>query len=103
MNNIKNNDEVLSFNPFGDDYGDPSDVILKDKIVVSRKEHTCHICAKTIIKAETIRLYTLVFDGSIQSYRFCNECCVAMEKSWEDSGFDLENRYRIRLEILRKS
>ena len=52
MNNIKNNDEVLAFNPFGDDYGDPSDVILKDKIVVSRKEHICHICAKTIIKGE---------------------------------------------------
>ncbi|AUZ70349.1 MULTISPECIES: hypothetical protein [Citrobacter freundii complex] len=74
-------DNALDFDLFEGDFGTPCDTELSNKIVTSRGEYKCHICAGEILKGENHRSTTWKFDGELMSYRCCNECCVAMVKS----------------------
>ncbi|EAN9829204.1 hypothetical protein ET371_00555 [Salmonella enterica] len=74
-------DAALDFDLFEGDFGTPFDTELSNKIVTSRGEYKCHICAGEILKGENHRSTTWKFDGELMSYRCCNECCMAMVKS----------------------
>ena len=74
-------EEALDFDLFEGDFGTPGDKELSNKIVTSRGEYKCHICAGPILKGEIHRSATWKFDGELMSYRCCNACCVAMVAS----------------------
>ncbi|EDT1620314.1 hypothetical protein LS97_002143 [Salmonella enterica subsp. enterica] len=80
-NNKQDLDAALDFDLFEGDFGTPFDTELSNKIVTSRGEYKCHICAGEILKGENHRSTTWKFDGELMSYRCCNECCMAMVKS----------------------
>lgn len=90
-----NEHDCLSVNPFEGDFGDPSDRVLKDKIVTTRKDNECFLCNNKILKGERSRVLTCIFDGELESYRWCSECCHAMAVSIEDVGEAWEERCRI--------
>ncbi|ENE0485968.1 hypothetical protein ABMI99_000278 [Escherichia coli] len=91
-------DDALDFYLFEGDFGAPFDIELSNKIVTSRGEYTCHICAGEISNGEIHRSTTWKFDGELMSYRCCNECCVVMVKSvnceYEDKD-PVEARYAL--------
>lgn len=74
-------EDALDFDLFEGDFGTPGDTELSNKIVTSRGEYKCHICAGEILKGEIHRSSTWKFDGELMSYRCCNSCCAAMVKS----------------------
>lgn len=74
-------EDALDFDLFAGDFGTPGDTELSNKIVTSRGEYKCHICAGEILKGEIHRSAKWKFDGELMPYRCCNECCVAMVKS----------------------
>ncbi|MGL4885373.1 MAG: hypothetical protein ACRC4V_03330 [Aeromonas veronii] len=76
--------EAICFDPFEDDFGEPGDRTLKDKIVKFRKPHRCHICGTTTTVGEVGRSRVDVFEGKLYSFYFCHECCVAMVTSLDD-------------------
>lgn len=96
-------EDALNFDPFEGDFGDSSECTLKNKIVVARKEHTCHICNGTIKVGELSRNMVQMFEGQIGSWYFCQECCIAMTKIFEhndnidndDSEDELYKRYTL--------
>jgi hypothetical protein len=47
---------------------------IKDIKVVTRKEHKCLCCSKTIEKGATVRTQTNTEDGEIWTVRFCDDC-----------------------------
>lgn len=97
MNDINfSTDDCLAVNPFEGDFGSPGDRTLRDKIVKSRKAGRCNLCGLQITPYTMIRSCTDIFDGEIATYRWCNDCCVAMAKSWTDDGNSLEHRASIR-------
>jgi wobble nucleotide-excising tRNase len=88
--------DCLDCNPFEGDFGSQGDRILTDKMVTARKGGECSLCAQEIKAKERIRTMSAVFDGEFTSYRWCNDCCAAMAKSWTDDGEAWEERYRLR-------
>ncbi|HCP3610723.1 TPA: hypothetical protein ODM50_004361 [Escherichia coli] len=46
--------DALDFYLFEGDFGAPFDIELSNKIVTSRGEYTCHICAGKISKGEIL-------------------------------------------------
>ncbi|MCU2431965.1 hypothetical protein [Enterobacter kobei] len=72
---------ALEFDLFQGDFGSPDDCELTNKIVISRGDYTCHICAGPIVKGEEHRSARYKFDGEIMGYRCCNTCCIAMASS----------------------
>lgn len=83
--------ECLAVNPFEGDFGD-GEVCLENKIVTARKARPCHLCGETIEPGTMIRVMAEAWDGKIHRYAWCNKCCVAMAKSWEDDGEELQAR-----------
>ena len=84
--------DCLACDPFEGDFGEPGDRTLKDKIITARKAGPCHLCGQEIQPGERVRSRADIFDGELMSFRWCNLCCVAMGKSWTDSGEALEQR-----------
>lgn len=50
--------------------------ILKDKVVTTRKEHTCWGCAEKFEKGVRLRYITSVDSGDISSSYWCRICDV---------------------------
>ena len=92
--------EALEYDPFAGDFGEPDDVVLKDKIAIARKAGPCHICSSEIQPKEQMRLRTEVFGGEISTFRWCNDCCVAMVECVNSDNCDsMDARYDLRNKI----
>lgn len=78
--------DVLVYNPFEGDFGDPSDITFRDRLVKARKQYTCQHCCDTIFTTEQYRYIVARFDGCLRVYRYCFDCCDAMSSSWTDDG-----------------
>lgn len=61
--------------------------ILFDKIVKTRKIHTCHQCFKEFNKYTYMRCNTIVNDGDIYTIYICEDCEEKL-KSVDYSDFD---------------
>lgn len=83
--------ECMACNPFEGDFGD-GEIVLTDKIVTARKGGTCHLCRQEIKPGERIRTRKEAYDGKIDNFRWCSECCSAMAASWTDDGKAWEAR-----------
>ena len=57
-------------NKWGDSMGD----VLKDKIVKTRKEHSCFSCGGKCLKGQQARSITYTWDGEIFNVYECQEC-----------------------------
>ena len=55
----------------------------------ARKEHTCHMCSRTIGKGETYRRQGYVFDGRRSHTKVCEQCAYFAEALFK-SGFESE-------------
>ena len=84
--------DVLKYYQFQDDFGDPGDVCMKDRLVVARTSHICTHCGEKIVPGENYRYEAYKFDGSLRTYHTCTACCNAMAKSWTDGGKAIEKR-----------
>lgn len=91
-----NEEDVLAYNPFDGDFGEPGDRTLVDRMATARKRGPCHLCDGEIVPGERIRRRTDVASGEIMSFRWCAGCCVAMAASWKDDGRALERREALR-------
>jgi hypothetical protein len=74
----------LEYDPFADDFGDPGDRILRDKICTARKPGPCHLCAQQIVPGTRTRSLSAKFDGELRSCRWCVHCCAAMAEVHKD-------------------
>jgi hypothetical protein len=83
----------LAHDPFAGDFGD-GERVLRDKIVEARKFYHkgCDYCGDGIVKYEEHRVLVEASDGTIKTFRFCQECCIAMAFAAWDDGEDLESR-----------
>ncbi len=79
-NNKQDLDDALDFDIFEGDFGTPCDTELSNKIVTSRGEYKCHICAGEILKGENHRSTTWKFDGELMSYLIWKEHCMRNRK-----------------------
>lgn len=93
---IQDESLVLDADPFEGDFGGPDDRILRDKMVNARKARECQDCGQQIQPGERIRTMTAVFDGELMNYSWCQLCCEAMEKSFEDDGDAIAARLALR-------
>lgn len=92
MSTTVRDEDILSYDPF---LGDETDATpLKDALVFARKEHECHTCGETIQPKERIRSRTERNneDKTLETFRFCWLCCVAMATSDEDNEEAIEAR-----------
>jgi len=76
----------LDCDPFEGCFGSPGDKFLENKVVVARKDNICCECGQEAAKGTHHRVMKAIFDGELHSYRWCEDCCVAMALSWEDGG-----------------
>lgn len=90
---------ALMYDPFAGDMGSPGDRTLKNKMVTVRKQGECHNCTELIEVGTRARVVTDIFDGDLGYHRFCELCCRAMAKSWEDGGEDICKRYELRYQL----
>lgn len=75
--------DVLAYNPFEGDFGEPGDRPLTDKMVTAAKAHPeCHCCGCPIEKGERHRYKAEISDGELMDWRWCWACCVAMCEVW---------------------
>lgn len=83
--------DVLAFDPFSGDIGDPGDRELRDKVVRCRRGGTCHCCGKDFEAGTLVRSIVMVYaaDG-MKAFKFCKWCCDAQAISWTDGGAALE-------------
>lgn len=89
-----NEDRVKAYDVFAGDFGSPGDRLLQDSIVTAAKSHVrpCHMCGGVIIKGERHRVRSEIVDGEMQGYRWCHLCCLAMDRSWDDEGAEIDER-----------
>ncbi len=93
---LLNLDAALRVDPFAGDFGCPGDKTFKDKIIKVRKEGPCHHCAEAIKKGSLARSRTELFDGTIETYRWCQPCTELMARYHDDDFEDeWEKRGRI--------
>jgi len=85
--------DVLAFDPFSGDQGDPGDRELSDQVVKCRKGGICHGCTQRFRIGDTIRRIVKVYavDG-LMAFAFCRLCCDAQAASWTDGGAALTGR-----------
>lgn len=99
MTDAYNEDDCLACDPFEGDFGGSgdADAILQDKMVKAAKFHECkcHLCAGSIQKGERHRYRVEIYDGEMETFRWCEECCAAMASSGEDDGEAFEARMAI--------
>ena len=70
--------DVLAFDPFEGDFGEPGDVTFRDAMVKARKAHQCSHCDGSIAVGELHRSRSDKADGELMSWRWCALCCDAM-------------------------
>lgn len=89
-----NEDRVKAYDVFAGDFGSPGDRLLQDSIVTAAKTHKrrCHMCGGVILKGERHRVRFEIVDGEMQGYRWCFLCCLAMDRSWDDDGAEIDER-----------
>ena len=95
MSNIAfDEDRCKAYDVFAGDFGSPGDRLLQDSIVTAAKTHKlrCHTCGGVILKGERHRVRTEIVDGELMAYRWCGLCCVAMARSWDDDGYEIDER-----------
>lgn len=87
-------DRCKAYDVFAGDFGSPGDRLLQDSIVTAAKTHKlrCHTCGGVILKGERHRVRTEIVDGELMAYRWCGLCCVAMARSWDDEGHEIDER-----------
>lgn len=88
--------QCMLCDPFAGDFGD-GERILSDKIVTTAKTHegVCNICSGDIVKGTRSRSRVEANYGEVQSYRWCEPCCIAMAVSQEDSGDEWTRRVNL--------
>lgn len=82
----------LQVNVFDGDFGSPTDKCLKNKIVTARKRRNCSTCYREIMPGTRIRVSAHIFDGELHHYSWCEKCCEALARSWDDNGESYELR-----------
>ena len=87
--------ECLRVNPFDGDFGSPDDRVLSDKMVTSRGGKPCFLCRCIVQPGERTRVHVAIYDGDMQTYRWCALCCHAMAMSVIDEGMAWERRKAI--------
>jgi hypothetical protein len=66
-------------------------------MVTARIPHAeCSCCLGPIAAGERTRVQIEFFDGALQDYHWCSECCWAMARSWKDEGKAWVKRERLR-------
>lgn len=89
--------DVLAFDPFSGDQGDPGDRELSDRIVMCRNGGVCHGCCQRFEPGKLVRRIVMVYaDSGLMSFAFCNPCCDAQALSWTDGGDALQARNLVR-------
>lgn len=78
-----NESAVLRYPLFQDDFGEPGDRILSDKMLTARKEHTCSECLSPVHQGTRYRRHTGVYNGGVRHYLFCFDCCEAMSRAFD--------------------
>lgn len=78
---------VLAFDPFEGDFGEPGDSVLRNNMVNARKPGPCSHCGCQIHKGERVRSMSARF-GELMSYRWCALCCAAMAKCQAEESSD---------------
>lgn len=86
----------LAYHLFQDDFGEPGDRVLQDRIGVARKVGPCVECGGAINPGEQQRRHVGVYGGEMRTYRVCCACCIAMAASWTDDNEALEARWALR-------
>lgn len=87
--------DVLSYPLFEGDFGLPTDIEFKDRLVRCRTNHRCHHCGGWALAGQTARYHAAKYDGAIRSYYFCLHCCDAMTKAFTDNGDALYSRFHL--------
>ena len=75
---MKNDQEILEFDPFEGDFGMPGDKVFTNRMAVARKPGPCSCCGAEIVKGERVRRQVSKFDGELMTHRWCALCCKAM-------------------------
>ena len=70
--------DCLEWFPFADDFGEPGDRVLQDKVATARKAGPCFDCSQPIKPGERTRTLSAKFGGELRRYRWCSLCCAAM-------------------------
>ena len=89
---------VLSHNLFEGDFGSINDRTIENKMVVTRKHHktACHVCNGDIMAGERCRVEKDIFEGHLESYRVCQECCEAISYDYENNcELKIDGRYKM--------
>jgi hypothetical protein len=63
--------------------------VLKSKIVITRKGHTCHGCLEKYPAKSKMRYVTSVDGGDISSVYYCETCEEVIDKTYDDDDLDL--------------
>lgn len=93
-----NFDDCLRYDPFAGDIVHAGEAVcFGDRIVTVRKNHWCHMCGCGIGKGTKTRLAVWLWMGEVVTYRWCEECCVAMARdvAVDGCGFTAK-RYQLR-------
>ncbi len=64
---------------------------LTDKVVITRKSHTCAWCGEDVEPFQSARYRAYIFEGEFNTDYMHPECCDAMTQSDfsdDDDGFD---------------
>jgi hypothetical protein len=96
-NKLSELDSALDFDLFEGDFGEPGDCELTNKIVKGRSAYRCFVCEGGIQPGE-IHRYSVWKFGELNTYRCCNECCIAMVSS-VDGDYEDEDPIHARYEI----
>lgn len=91
-----NEAEALRFALFADDFGEPGDRILSDRIVSARTAHTCNECISPVMPGTRYRKHTGIYGGEIHHYSFCAECCAAMAQVFNGGWDAMDERAKVR-------
>ena len=94
--------EALHYPLFADDFGNPSDVVLSDKIVTARNGHICTECLSLIAVGVRHRVHRGIYDGAVRMYRFCPDCCAAMAAVFNGKPDAMGERWVVRQQALTK-
>jgi hypothetical protein len=84
--------QILAYDPF---FGDETHVReLSDKMLVTRKPHTCQICWDPIPPKTRVRALTEINleNRVVGTFYFCPSCCTAMATANDDNGAAIERR-----------
>lgn len=75
---------ALRYPLFQDDFGEPGDKALSDRIMTCRQTASCCECLGPIETGTRYRKHVGVYGGAMREYKFCAECCAAMAKTFSD-------------------